>query len=110
MKEKLSKIINYYGPKKQLKYFQSEIFELNETIILANNHEALFELSEPLGKIIGCDFSYVENIKDEMADVLVMLLQFKEFYNIKDNEIKQIMNQKIERQLERIDNEIKQIT
>ena len=30
MNKRLRKIINYYGIKKQLKYFQSEIFELNE--------------------------------------------------------------------------------
>ena len=33
MNEKLRRIINHYGVKKQLKYFQSEIFELNEAII-----------------------------------------------------------------------------
>ena len=32
-KEKLLKIINHYGVIPQLKYFQSEVFELNETII-----------------------------------------------------------------------------
>lgn len=30
MNEKLRKIINHYGMDKQLKYFQSEVFELNE--------------------------------------------------------------------------------
>lgn len=33
MNEKLRKIINHYGMDKQLKYFQSEVFELNEAII-----------------------------------------------------------------------------
>lgn len=33
MKEDLLKIINTYGVMPQLKYFQSEVFELNEAII-----------------------------------------------------------------------------
>lgn len=33
MNKKLRKIINFYGIEKQLKYFQSEVFELNEAII-----------------------------------------------------------------------------
>ena len=36
-KEKLLKIINTYGVIPQLKYFQSEVFELNESIINYNN-------------------------------------------------------------------------
>ena len=32
MKENLLKIINHYGVMPQLKYFQSEVFELNESI------------------------------------------------------------------------------
>ena len=37
MNEKLRKIINHYGIDKQLKYFQSEVFELNEAIIRRRN-------------------------------------------------------------------------
>ena len=37
MNEKLRKIINHYGMDKQLKYFQSEVFELNEAIIKRRN-------------------------------------------------------------------------
>ncbi len=33
MKEDLLKIIDTYGVMSQLKYFQSEVFELNESII-----------------------------------------------------------------------------
>ena len=37
MNEKLRKIISHYGINKQLKYFQSEVFELNEAIIKRRN-------------------------------------------------------------------------
>ena len=38
MKEDLLKIIQHYGVMPQLKYFQSEVFELNESIINAENY------------------------------------------------------------------------
>lgn len=98
MKENLLKIINHYGLMSQLKYFQSEIFELNEAI-LANKYD-----------IEGLtDCGDIGHILEEIADVLVMLLQFKEYYEIDDKNISEIMKQKISRQLERIDNEIEVI-
>lgn len=96
MKKDLLKIIYHYRVRPQLKHFQSEVFELIEAII---------------------DYQYIEvysgtpaqkaqkkHVAEEIADVLVMLNQFKEYYNIKDNQIKQIMKEKIVRQLERIEN------
>lgn len=92
MEEKLLEIINHYGVLPQLKYFQSEVFELNEAIIRAENKY------EPIQDI--------EHIAEEIADVEVMLLQLKEYYHIDGNDILKIMNEKIDRQLERIKNEI----
>jgi len=95
MKEKLLKIINNYGIMPQLKYLQSEIFELNEAII--RFEEAYLGDNSNI---------YCENLKkhiiEELADVEVMLLQLKEYYNINDKDILEIMNQKIDRQLKRI--------
>ena len=93
MENKLLEIINHYGVMPQLKYFQSEVFELNEAIIKAENP------FEPIQDI--------EHIAEEIADVEVMLLQFKEYYHIDGNEILEIMNEKIDRQLERLNNENK---
>ena len=42
------------------------------------------------------------HIKEEIADVMVMLRQFQLYFDISDDEIKEIMNSKIERQLKRI--------
>lgn len=91
----LIKIIEHYGVMTQLKYFQSEVFELNEAIINMEN-----------------DFYYKEhpkenepNIATEIADVQVMLNQFKEYYGITDKQIEDIMKFKIDRQLERIKEE-----
>jgi len=95
MQEDLLKIINHYGVMKQLKYFQSEVFELNEAIINAE-----YSGSQPLDE-------EVDHIAEEIADVLVMVKQFKEYYKIDDEFINQIATSKILRQLERIDEENK---
>lgn len=90
--KQLLKIIEHYGVMAQLKYFQSEIFELNEAII-RHDQEAY------------TNDDCTEHILEEIADVLVMLFQFKEYYKIDGNDILKIMNEKIQRQLERIENE-----
>ena len=112
MKKNLIKIVNYYGIKKQLKYFQSEIFELNEAVIRYQEYQrnpvdivitalepimALVNNRKPVDKLAG--------IKDEIADVMVMLKQIQYNYGIKDDEIVEIMKSKIKRQLERINEE-----
>lgn len=94
MKEDLENIIKHYGVREQLKYFQSEVFELNETI-LANIYD-----------IDGAfDVGYVEHIREEIADVMVMLKQFQYYYEIPDEEVESIMKYKIKRQIERIKKE-----
>lgn len=98
MKEDLLKIIEHYGVLKQLKYFQSEVFELNEAIINAENNRYIGISRKP------CETS-VNHIAEEIADVLVMLGQFINYYNISKENIEEIMKAKIERQLERIENE-----
>lgn len=97
MKEDLLKIINHYGIEKQLKYFQSEVFELNEAIIKMNNTNHFGNASYYQEDI--------EHIAEEIADVRVMLRQFQEYYNIPFEEIENIMNYKVKRQLERIKEE-----
>lgn len=101
MSEKLLKIIDNYGVIPQLKYFQSEVFELNEAIF---QYEEQKRVCEQCCSILHCDKER-EHIAEEIADVEVMLLQFKEHYHIDGNEILEIMNKKIDRQLERIKKE-----
>ena len=103
MEEKLLKIINHYGVLPQLKYFQSEIFELNESIINAENYNP--NAQDTWYKINSNVQENVKHIAEEIADVTVMLLQFKEYYHIDSKEIMDIMNKKIDRQLDRIANE-----
>lgn len=97
MREKLLKIINNYGVMPQLKYFQSEVFELGEAIINYENDE--FNYYDEV------DSSNKKHIAEEIADVIVMLKQFQHYYEIEDEAIKEVMKYKVERQLDRIKNE-----
>lgn len=98
-KEKLLKIINYYGVIPQLKYFQSEVFELNEAII---KKEIEYKFGETTIKM---DENNLKHIAEEIADVMVMLEQFKNYYEISSEEITKIFWNKVDRQLERIEKE-----
>lgn len=104
MKNNLLKIIAHYGLLKQLKYFQSEIFELNEAIIRFEQ----FKYDVATANEYGYD-EYMEkvnenisHIAEEIADCYVMLEQFRQYYEITNQELKEIMKFKIKRQLERI--------
>ncbi len=89
MKEKSLQVINHYGVLEQLKYFQSEVFELNESIIT--------------GELKDLDNKAVNHIAEEIADVTFMLKQFKHYYDISDEQVEEIMNFKADRQLKRIE-------
>ena len=98
MKDDLLKIISFYGVMPQLKYFQSEVFELVEAVInreLHWNYDTEIQDIKPLDK----------HIAEEIADCTVMLKQFQYYYGITDEEIINNMEFKIKRQLERIENE-----
>ncbi len=81
----------------QLKYIHSEYFELDEAIIDYRYVE--------LYKGSAAEKYHKEHMTEEIADVMVMLKQFQYYYGIEDKQIEEIMKYKIDRQLERIDNE-----
>ena len=90
MKEKVLKIINNYGVIPQLKYMQTEMFEFVEAVINYNN------LPNEKNK---------EHIEEEYADLMVMLEQSHAYYDLDDMHISEVMHQKIDRQLKRIEND-----
>lgn len=106
MEEDLLKIIEHYGVIPQLKYFQSEIWELNEAII---RYEFAKEDNIDCSALDGLekwDIDYFKKcITEEISDCLVMINQFIEYYRIQESDIYITMEQKIDRQLERIKNE-----
>lgn len=99
MKDKLLEIINHYGVMPQLKYFQSEVFELNEAIID-------YQLTKvPVDKLKETHEEKVKHITEEIADVMVMINQFMVYYDITNEEVRDIMISKVNRQIERIKND-----
>lgn len=109
MNKKLREIMNHYGINNQLKYFQSEVFELNEAII--KYQESLRNPMDIISNVFKSAFAVIkerscvkatDSIKEEIADVMVMLKQIQLYYNISTNEIKEVMKSKVERQIERI--------
>lgn len=98
MKEDLLKIISFYGVLPQLKHFNSEVFELTEAIINAENNR-LIGISRKPSKLA------IKHIAEEIADCYVMLNQFQLYYGIENKQIEETMKFKIDRQLERINKE-----
>lgn len=96
MEDKLLKIITHYGVISQLKYFQSEIFELNE---------AIFEYEKASEWTSSMVENWKKHIAEEISDVCVMLEQFRLYYGISVEEISDIMQYKIDRQIKRIEDE-----
>ena len=104
MKEDLEHIIQHYGIRNQLKKFNEETYELIEAV---NDYERQKEACENIGcSRIHAD-KELEHIVEEYADVCVILEQFKAYYNLDNDKIINMMKFKIDRQLERINNENK---
>ena len=105
MEEKLLRIIGKYGINNQLRKFNEEAFELEEAIINAENYNPL---EEDTFTKMNCNLkANVEHITEEIADVMVMLEQFKNYYDISSEEITKIFWSKVDRQLGRIEKEVK---
>lgn len=88
MEQELLKIIKHYGLKKQLKKLSEEVYELQEAILLDE----------------GGMESY-KHICEERADVEVLLRQLDEYFEIKFDDIATWITKKVNRTLERIDEE-----
>lgn len=96
MKTDLLKIIKHYGVNAQQRQFNEETFELQEAITAyENDYEGLYTCG-------------TEHIAEEIADVMIMLNQFKAYYGIPNETILVFMRGKVNRQLERIKNEVKE--
>ena len=98
--EKLLKIINHYGVNHQQRKLQEEIFELQEAITTHELKKSV-EYEIPLTEIIGTK----EHITEELADCLVVLFQFKEYYEIDKKDIIKVMNEKIDRTIKGMEEE-----
>lgn len=94
MKEDCSKIIEHYGVNHQQRKLAEEVFELQEAIF-ANWYD-----------VDGVtNVGYVEHIREEIADVTVVLKQIQYYYEIPDEEIEDVMKYKVQRTLKRMEKE-----
>ena len=100
MEGKLLRIINHYGYRNQLKKLSEEVYELQEAI-------RDFENQKEVCENIGCKELHVDkeqkHIAEEIADVMVLIEQFKNYYDISSEEITKIFWNKVDRQLGRME-------
>lgn len=92
MIERANKVISKFGLKNQIKKFNEESYELQEVLIYAN---ALLR--------VGDIDTLKDDITSEIADVLFLLIQFIEYFDIKDFDILDKLVYKSERTLNRMD-------
>ena len=102
MKTKLLTIINHYGINNQQRKLQEEVFELQHALIKYQEAEMFNDVSED--KIITLDL-LEHDITEEIADVCVLLMQFANYYKLNSADIGKIIWDKVNRQIERINNE-----
>lgn len=69
-----------------------------------NTNEEDYQFSETTVKM---DKENINHIAEELTDCYVMLEQFRRYYEISNEEIVKIMKEKIDRQLTRIESEMK---
>lgn len=106
--EKLETICQHYGIRKQLKKLSEEVFELQEAVIDADQEwhfstdNPLVEINQPIIQHIAKNQGH---IAEELADVMVLWEQIKQHYDITSQTIRAIVDEKVERQLKRIENE-----
>lgn len=92
MIERANKVISKFGLKNQIKKFNEESYELQEVLIYAN---AVLR--------VGNIDTLKEDITSEIADVLFLLIQFIEYFDIKDLDILDKLVYKSERTLNRME-------
>ena len=77
--------------------------ECSELIVAVNKYYRALELYDIEYETAFLDISK-DDIAEEIADVTIMLEQIKYLLQISDSDIEQIIDQKLNRQLERINN------
>lgn len=98
MEKKLFEIIEHFGVNNQQRKLQEEVFELQEAITTHELKKSV-EYEIPLTEIIGTK----EHIIEELTDIMLLLEQFKLYYEISSEEITKIFWEKVNRTLERIE-------
>ena len=88
-KEKINAIISVYGNEHQLNKAIEEMAELTKELIKYQNRHQEYQTKEKI----------IKNIKQELADVEVMIEQIKIIFNFTQNEIDKIKQRKVRKVL-----------
>ena len=65
--------------------------------------EELSELQKAICKAYRSDFVDITSLQEEIADVQIMIEQIKYLYNLSNVSIKEVVDQKLKRQMNRIE-------
>lgn len=93
---KYFKIICHYGIEKQQRKLAEEQFELQQAI---SNYEQLKAVAETDSDLM---IKKYENIEEEIADNLVLITQFINFYGIDKEVLERIVKEKVDRTITNI--------
>jgi hypothetical protein len=88
-KQKIKEIINVYGEEHQINKAIEEMAELTKELIKYQNRHQEYLTQEKI----------IKNIKQELADVEVMIEQIKIIFNFTQNEIDEIKQRKVRKVL-----------
>lgn len=113
MHKKIRYILNYFGIKNQLKKINEEVFELNEAAIEYINKGAIETVCENISYVMANLLNvehtdYKKNIKEELADVYLMLKQIQLYFDISEEELQKNIEYKVNRTIKRIEKEEKE--
>lgn len=98
--EAIKKIADTYGYDAQSRQLIEEMAEL---MVAVNKYHRALELYDIEYESAFLDIRK-DDIAEEIADVTIMLEQIKYLLNVSDTDINEIIEQKLNRQLERIEN------
>ena len=96
--QKIKYIADHYGYEPQSRQLIEEMAELTVAI-----NKAWRKTFDEIDKIPNMDDE--EHIEEEIADVEIMLLQIKYLIGVGNEELLEIVEKKLDRQIERIKNE-----
>ena len=100
--DKIKKIAMYYGFNSQCRQLMEEMAEL--TVALNKYHR----LCDGMDNTPSCYLdviSSVDSIKEEIADVTIMIEQIKFLLDISDDDVEKISDRKLDRQIKRMEKE-----
>ncbi|MCI5543451.1 MAG: hypothetical protein MR405_06030 [Mollicutes bacterium] len=108
MHKKIRYILNYFGIKNQLKKFNEEVYELNEAVIKYINKGAIETACENISYVMAdllnikhTDYKFY--IKEELADVYLILKQIQFYFDISGEELQKNIEYKVNRTINRIE-------